>query len=96
MSSEWYGWAWHMNRWHRLTGPHGTISEAAAELGRVLRVKGWNVPASHQVLTSGPQEPRQLTHQSALVASDGPEAADGASCRAGEPGAIPGNAEGRP
>jgi hypothetical protein len=95
MSNEWYGWAWHKGRWHRLTGPHGTIGEAAAELSRVLRFKGWNVPARHQVLTSGPQEPRQLTHHSAQAASDGPEAADGPSSPDGEPGAIPGNAEDR-
>jgi hypothetical protein len=38
--SEWYGWAWHLNCWNRLTGPCGTIGEAAAELSRVLRDKG--------------------------------------------------------
>jgi hypothetical protein len=59
-SATWYGWAWHLDRWHRLTGPHGTIGEAAAELSRVVSDKGWDVPARHQVLTSGPQEPRRL------------------------------------
>jgi hypothetical protein len=56
----WYGWIWHQRRWHRLTGPHGTIGEAAAELDRVLDAKGWRVRSCHQVLTSGPQEPRRL------------------------------------
>jgi hypothetical protein len=65
-ATSWYGWAWHLDRWHRLTGPCGTIAEAAAGLGRVLAAEGWRVPERHQVLTGGPEPPRRpdLTHHS--------------------------------
>jgi hypothetical protein len=78
----WYGWAWHRGRWHRLTGPHGTIGEAARELARALDAEGWDVPARHQVMTSGPQEPRRLN------LTPEPAAAPG------EPGGPSGAAEG--
>jgi hypothetical protein len=76
----WYGWAWHRGRWHRLCGPLSSIGEAARELARALGAGGWDVPARHQVLTSGPREPRRLnlTPESA-AAPGGPAGPSGAT-----------------
>jgi hypothetical protein len=58
--SGWFGWAWHLNRWHLLTGPHRDIGAAHRALNRALRERGWVVPARDAVLTFGPQVPRRL------------------------------------
>ena len=56
----WFGWAFRQGRWHKLTGPHEDMGKASRELSRVLRARGWFVRARFQVLTFGPQQPRDL------------------------------------
>jgi hypothetical protein len=49
--SDWHGYFWQSGRWHRVTGPHPSLSACSRALTLIGKARG--VPDSHQGMTTG-------------------------------------------